>query len=416
MLPFLNFPETSQTEDNSVNKLRFKILAALSLLLAALSLLLLGQLVFAADNSAQSVRCAVAAQAKMVFDDPAVQEFFNGKGLIVTATEANTAEMVKAATSNNPPDCLLLSSAAGLVQLQAKGVKPKATDMVFKTYLVAIVRGSLIGPFVTMGIVEEEDDEHGSYLVFADFPLLANAALDGKKWSELAGFSALDSTAAKQISRLRTIKLFSTSPKANSGLFFGIILGTVRSVEGHRDVDTLTVARWNLQNPRTKLAVGQEVKNYFSSTGQKLPTASELFNQFLTGRSTDVVFIYEAQLIEFAQGLAWQASQGSQEAATYLEKLREIARIVYISPTFDANHPVVGLSDAGIAVVEAMKDQAFRDLAWQRHGFRPFALGGEVDISHLSATLPGIATAPPVVFQLPDDEVQTLVKETLTGN
>lgn len=365
---------------------------------------------FAAEGSEVSglteVKCLVAAQAKYVFEDPEVAGFFATKRLRMVASEANTSQMVAAAAAQAKPDCLILSSDAGVTLLKAKGVKfdESAKEYVFKTYPVSIVRGDFADALVQFGLLADRRTENGSSrVVYSDFESLVKAALDGKQWSQLPGFEEFekrDPLSAAKVKSMRSVKFFTTSPAANSGLLIAIAFGNIRA-----GTDMLTAESW--------AKVAPDIKRYFSSLGAKPTDAGKLLSEFLTSRAKPIVMVYESQLIEYAVQLKKLADQGNEGAATTLGNLTKYARLVYFEPTLDCNHPVVPLTAIGLRAIQAMKDPQFRLLAWQGHGFRPFALGGELDVKHLEGIVPGVVSVPLDVISLPEENVQEAVKASL---
>jgi hypothetical protein len=163
-----------------------------------------------------------------------------------------------------------------------------------------------------------------------------------------------------------------------SGLMFSTLMATV--LNGGRtptaeDMETL----------------GPRVRGIYQRLGRMEDSSGKLFEQFLRNGMGQFPLMagYENQLVEFYEG----ADEGVRRMVA------KDVRVLYPVPTAFASHPILGLTQNGRRLVEALKDPDIQRIAWTRHGFRvtggdPDARPGAAAVIGMPRTITGVVAVP----------------------
>jgi hypothetical protein len=268
-----------------------------------------------------------------LLEDPEVQRILAEKyGLKLDATKAGSFEMVDLANSST--DFLFPASQTAVEYLKDKETpKAKRSQVVLSSPIVIYSWTDIADALVKQGIAKKKSNAY--YIV--DMPKLVKLMEDGKSWADI-GVPNL----------YGKIKVVSTDPvQSNSGNQFA---GLVANVMAGDVVDDAKLP-----------AVLPRLKTLFARLGYLDSSSGDLFSQYLRlGEGANpMVASYENQLIEFAAADPgqWQSVKGR-------------VAVLYPEPTVWSEHTVIALTDAGMPLVEAMKDPEIQKIAWERHGFR----------------------------------------------
>lgn len=231
---------------------------------------------------------------------------------------------------------------------------------------------------IDVGVVRLGDD--GVYRV--DMIALLEVIESEQSWNDL-GFQ----------NRPSKIIVKTTDPnESTSGqLFSGLVSNTMNCME--------------VVNTSTVDAILPGIHTYFGRLGF-MPTASlELFRLYVsTGEgSHPLVALLESQSVEFVLS-----------NPELVQEVQDEIRILYPEPTVWLTNPMIGLTDGGRRLAEAMLDPEIQQLGWQTNGFRPSVPGVQIDLSVLP--IPGVPEEIDSVIDVPSNQIMDRVLEAAEIN
>jgi len=192
-------------------------------------------------------------------------------------------------------------------------------------------------------------------VVYVHTAKLFQAIVDKKSWNELG----LPLTGAIKVS-------FSDPTKANSGLQYLILAGTVLSgSEILEDVPKVL--------PQLKQMVRQQ--------GLMTSSTGDIFKNYLQQGvgSMPIVAGYENQLIEF-----FIANPESASA------IQQSLRVAYPQPTLWSTHPIIAVTENGKKLIKALQDKEIQQLAWKAHGLRSMQSAADISLVKVGSVLPAV--------------------------
>ena len=145
------------------------------------------------------------------------------------------------------------------------------------------------------------------------------------------------------------------------------------------------------------------LKGIFDSMGYMENSSGVLFDKFIKqGQGAfPLIANYESLLIEF-----YKAHPDSQKI------IRDNVRALIPEPTVWSEHPLIGLTAKGQALIQALQDDELQKIAWERFGFRT---GGLMGLGTKAAVLTelGLPDRIQSVTPLPAAEVMETILKTL---
>ncbi len=203
---------------------------------------------------------------------------------------------------------------------------------------------------ITDALIAEEvvvQDDDGVYR--ANMLALLELIESDQSWSDL-GFE----------NRPSKIIVQPTDPNASTSgqMFAGLLANTMNCLDV---VDDTTVD-----------AVSPGVHEYFANVGFMQTASAELFRLYMSQGegSYPLVSLLESQIIETVA-----------EDPEIVEQVQDVLRILYPEPTVWLTHPMIGISEEGEDLINAMLDPEIQALAWPSMGFRPTVPGVRIDLS-----------------------------------
>ena len=330
-------------------------------------------------SNVQVVRGYLGGEKTGLLDDPEVQKLLRDRyHLSVDGRKAGSIEMVRDIALTDQDDFLWPSSQVALAfYKQNPGAKLAKSDNLLNSPIVLYSWAEVTDALIKIGVVEKLGESY--YIV--DFPRLIQLVNDGKQWSDI-GLPQLHGR----------ISIHTTDPTlSNSGnLFAGLLANTFN---GGEVVDDASVER-----------VLPQLKLFFTRLGFMEQSSSDLFQQYLTTGmgAKPMIAGYESQLIEFSV-----LNEG------YRGQLKDKVRVLYPRPTVWSSHPLIARDDAGVRLLEALKDKDIQDLAWKRHGFRSGLVGVQNDPSVLQVV--GVPETVQSVIDMPSPSVMDRIIQTLSA-
>jgi hypothetical protein len=322
-----------------------------------------------------TIRGLVGGEKTGFLDDPEVKEILRSTyGLVVDAKKAGSIEMVLGDDVGEQDFLWPSNQVAHELYLDREGRQVRS-EVIFNSPIVLYSWDIVTQALVVNEIVRKEGD---TYWV-SDFPKLANAVADGKKWSDL-GLPQL----------YGKVTIFSTDPtRSSSGNMFAGLVATVLN-----DGEVVTA-----ETVGAKLPVIDKV---FGRMGRLESSSADLFDQFLKMGvgANPIIAAYENQMLEFAVG-----------HPEYKDVLNKRIRILYPRPTVWSNHVLIAVNEKGAKLIDALKDPRLQQIAWTRHGFRSGFSTGQVKAA--AAPMAGIPESIDAVVPMPTAKVMQQIIDTL---
>ncbi len=327
----------------------------------------------AASPAQITVKGQIGSEKSGFLEDEDVQRILRDKyGLSIDSKRVGSIEMVK----NVPAglDFLWPSSEIALEIFKEKKAPFRKADVIFNSPLVLYSWADTTEALIEQGIVKRID---GSYFI-VEFPKLVELMAQDKKWKDI-GLPQF----------YGPIAVHSTDPKkSNSGLMFAGLLANVLN-------------KGEVVDAQSAKQVQPTLKTFFRRLGYLQTGSGNLFEQFLQmGEGAYPLMVgYENQLIEF--GIAHEQSRAT---------LNQQVRILYPRPTSWSAHPLIALTENGVRLLNALKNDAeFQRIAWEKHGFRSGNLALNSDSKK---NWPGIASKIQSVIPSPPP---TVMEQIIAG-
>ena len=239
------------------------------------------------------------------------------------------------------------------VEIYEQAGKPKvATETFFASPMVFYTWTKVLDQLTAKNYAYTEQGVY--YMRTAD---LFKAILAKKPWHEF------------DLSLTGPIKVsFSDPTKANSGLQYLILAGTVIS-------DSEVLEDVTKVMPQLKQMVRQQ--------GLMPASTGDIFRSYLQQGvgSMPIVAGYENQLIEFFLS--------NPEAA---QAVQQSLRVVYPKPTLWSTHPIIAVTEKGRKLIRALQDKDIQDQAWRAHGLRTLQATTDVTKVNVGSVLPAVIT------------------------
>jgi hypothetical protein len=224
---------------------------------------------------------------------------------------------------------------------------------------------------IDAGVVRTGSD--GVYRV--DMVALLDLIESGQSWNDL-GFQNRPSSVI--------VKTTDPNESTSGQLFSGLLANTMNCME--------------VVNSSTVEAILPSIHDYFERLGF-MPTASlELFRLYVsTGEgSHPLVALLESQSVEFALS-----------NPELVQEIQDEIRILYPEPTAWLTNPMIGLTDGGRRLTEAMLDPEIQQLGWEKNGFRPSVPGVQINLAVLP--IPGVPEEIDSVIDVPSNPIMDRV-------
>lgn len=295
-------------------------------------------------------------------------------GLELDARRAGSFEMLELA--HDGIDFLWPSSQVALEKYRTDVGPPLADEIVFNSPIVLYAWDDVERALTAEELLRREDGVSRAPLA----PLL-EAMLEGVGWSDLG---------VPQV--FGTFTITSTDPlSSNSGnMYMGLVANTLAG----RVVDERELQR-----------VLPDVVEVFRLQGQMEHSTGTLFERFLDLGIAQYPLIvgYESQYIELAR-----------ENPEVWSAIGERISLIYPVPTVWSSHPMIALTEQGRALIEALRDERLRDIAWEVHGFRGGVADARNDPTRLGVK--NVADEVTQVIQMPRPEVVFSMMDALEPN
>lgn len=305
-----------------------------------------------------------------LFDDPQFRTLATDAGLDVSYRKAGSLDMMDADRSGI--DYLFPSSRAAAEYGKAKGVDVSRQDIVFNSPIVVYTYRQVADGLCSTGLMSKDDS--GVYRL--DMAKVVEAMQQDRSWADVGwatGYGAFH--------------IESTDPvKSNSGNEYAALLATVMNGGTPATVDSV-----NRDLPA--------LQTIFRKSGWMETSSEDSFSQFLTlGVGSKPMMVgYESQILDLA----------ATQPDTYAQVKNDLV-IAYPTPTVWSTHVFIALDDKGGKLLDLMRSDSVRKLAWERHGFRSANYTGTDGISRFH--VPGTIDQVQQVVELPpNDAMQTLI-------
>ncbi|MBT1176449.1 hypothetical protein JS532_02575 [Bifidobacterium callimiconis] len=305
-----------------------------------------------------------------LFDDSEFQTLAKSAGLDVSYRKAGSLDMMDADRSGM--DYLFPSSRTAVEYGKSRGVDVSRQDIVFNSPIVVYTYRQVADGLCSTGLMSKDDA--GVYRL--DMNRVVDAMKNGQSWADVgwpSGYGAFH--------------IESTDPvKSNSGNEYAALLATVMNSGTPATVDSVN----------RDLPVLQDI---FRKSGWMETSSEDSFSQFLTlGVGSKPMMVgYESQILDLA------ATQPDAYA-----QVKDDLVIAYPTPTVWSTHVFIALDDKGGKLLDLMRSDDVRKLAWERHGFRSANYSGTDGISRFH--VPGTVDQVQQVVELPaNDAMQTLI-------
>jgi hypothetical protein len=327
-----------------------------------------------------TVRGVIGSEKAEFFADPDVVKALADKGLTVKAETSGSWAMDQLALtdydfafpgSKAPADGISEKSGNNTEFSSGTPIRP------FYSPLVVVAHGPAAEVLAANGLAQLDGDHRGTL----DMAAYLDAADKDGVWQDLKGADAYgELTGALFIS--------STSPEtSNSGALY---LAAASYVAGGGQVATDA-------GPTAPL-----MRKLIAVQGAQQTSSDGPFRDFISGVGNPLVLVYESQIAS----LLVQQQQVPDDLV-----------VLYPDTTVNSDHTLVPLSEAGLRLGEALRDdERLRELA-VRHGFRPqsapqvFTKAVAAHTAYLNQEMTGVRQAP-----VPTQEVLHEIARRAAGN
>jgi hypothetical protein len=290
--------------------------------------------------AAQTVTLRYGSEKKGFLHDPEVQEILRDKyGLTIDGTKMGSLEMSEGSLEGI--DALWPSSelAAALFASRHPGVSYKKNNA-FSTPIVFYSWPAITDALIKSGIVEQRDKVY--YIIKLKNYL--DMMVKGQTWKSL-GLPYQNGT----------LTIRCTDPRlSNSGYLLSGLLSIVMN-DGQMVDEPGIVSHLPM------------LKGIFAGMGYMENSSGILFDKYIKqGQGAfPLIANYESLLVEF-----YKAHPDSRQV------IKDNIRVLIPEPTVWSEHPLIGLTAKGQALMQALQDETLQKLAWERFGFRTGGIMG----------------------------------------
>lgn len=329
----------------------------------------------------EALRGYVGGEKQAFLENPLTVKALRSARLTVTAERAGSVEQVRDRSLLDTKPQFLWPSSAPLVDLaKASGVKILRDEVIFNSPIVIYSWAPIADGLVRAGIASKEGAHY-----FVDARALIEAVLAARPWGELGSPTLYG-----------RVRMIATDPnKSNSGFMFAGLAANLLAG------DVVTSA--------TLPGVLPQVEALFRGMGFKSGSSGKVFDDYVAGGpgAQPLVVGYENQLVEWilADPERWKrvqaASGGAQPVA------------LYPRPTAYSAHPLLALTEASGALIDALRTQTLQVIGWRDHGFRgPLGATGAETNPLIAGRMPAQLTA---VAPMPDIRVMLAILDRLAA-
>jgi len=283
-----------------------------------------------------SIECAIGSEKSGFLSNEQVQDILARRyGLDVSFRRVGSIEQAYMDTTGL--DCLWPSNTSAAEIFGEQNPTANMTqEIIFNSPIVLYSWATIVDALETEGLVTQTSEGIYTADTFQLFDELTGETR--QSWADL-GVDQL----------FGNFNIITTDPtRSNSGNMFYALMANALA-DGN--VATLEVMEPLLPT----------IKEFYDGQGRLEESSGILFEQYIiTGIGAHpIIANYESLIIEFAIANREQ-----------LDAITEQLRIIYLTPTVWSSHPLIGLTDGGDQLIEALKDPELQQIAWEQHGFR----------------------------------------------